>query len=145
MLFRSREHYYQLHKTKDKRYRSKIANAPDGGGAKYFGSAKSGCPIVEGFDDKREKIMRRAIRYQYAQNPMLFRLLRDTENAKLIEQAPWDDFFGNGRDGKGKNIHGKLHMEFRDNPMTKEELAKYRPDIHLSDLSYYEFIKGKLE
>jgi Uncharacterized protein conserved in bacteria len=145
MLFRSREHYYQMHKTKDKNFRAKIANASDGGQAKYWGSAKSGCPIVEDFDSKREKIMRRAMRYQYAQNPMLVRLLRDTENAKLVEQAPWDDYFGNGRDGKGKNVHGKLHEEYRDNPMTKEELVKYRPDVRLSDLSYYPFIKGKIE
>lgn len=143
VLFRSREHYYQAHKTKDKQFRAKIINAVDGSKAKYWGSAKSGCPIVEDFDEKRASIMRQAIRYQYHQNPMLMRWLKETGKATLIEEAPWDDYFGTGRNGDGKNVHGKLLMEFRDgNKGSGIEIIRYRQaNTELSELYFYEAAK----
>lgn len=139
VLFPHREAYYQAHKTKDKHFRAKIINALDASRAKYFGSAKSGCPIVDGFDKGREALMRKAIRYQMVQNPLLRRLLRDTGNAKLIEKAPWDDFFGTGRDGKGKNVHGKLLMEFRDEFSDNDSAEYHIPARKLHEsLSFYQ-------
>lgn len=134
ILFPNREAYYQAHKTKEAEQRAKIINALDPYKSKYFGSAKSGCKIIEGFDDKRERIMRKAIRYQMAQNPTLSRLLLATKGT-LIEEAPWDDYFGSGRDGDGKNIHGKLLMEYRAKPPTD---PKYKmEDVRPKDLHFY--------
>lgn len=140
VLFRSREHYYQAHKTKDKTFRAKIINAKDGATAKYWGSAKSGCPIIEDFDKRRSSIMRQAIRFQYHQNPMLVRWLKDTGKATLIEEAPWDDYFGTGRNGDGKNVHGKLLMEFRDDEKgVGVDITLYRQaHTSLEDLHFYE-------
>lgn len=139
VLFRSREHYYQAHKTKDKHYRAKIINAVDGAKAKYWGSAKSGCPIVEDFDKKRSKIMREAIRFQMHQNPMLMRWLADTGKATLIEEAPWDEYFGTGRNGEGKNVHGKLLEEFRSAPDgVGKDIVLYRQShTSIKDLYFY--------
>lgn len=142
VLFPHREAYYQAHKTKDKTFRAKIVNSLEGGRAKYFGSAKSGCPIIEGFDKRREAIMREAIRYQMTQQTILRRLLRDTRDATLIEDAYWDDFFGSGRDGKGKNIHGKLLMEFRDTFSDSESGEYQAPAPKIYDkLSFYPYIQ----
>lgn len=136
VLFKSAEHYYHAHKTKNKTFRAKIINAFDWSKAKYFGSAKAGCPIVEGFDADREKIMLRGVAHKFAQNPILLRLLKDTGNAELVEDASWDEFFGTGRDGKGKRKLTKILAQVR--AMSPEELAKYRPDAHLDDLKFYE-------
>ncbi len=143
VLFRSREHFYQAHKTKDKKFRAKIINAVDGAKAKYWGSAKSGCPIVEDFDSKRAVIMRQAIRFQFHQNPLLLRWLQETGKATLIEEAPWDDYFGTGRDGNGKNVHGKLLMEFRDDAKgVGIDIVKYRQaHTSISELKFYEVAK----
>lgn len=143
VLFRSREHYYQAHKTKDKTFRSLIINAHEGSRAKYFGSAKSGCPIVEGFDARRKDIMREAIRYQFHQNPLLQRWLVETGDAKLIEEAPWDDYFGTGRNGDGKNIHGKLLMEHRDDEKGPGvAITKYRmAHVKQEELYFYAEVK----
>lgn len=144
LLFKTREHYYQFHKTRDKHYRSLIINALDPSRAKYFGSAKSGCPIVEDFDSKREDIMREAIRYQMHQNPLLLSLLKQTEGYKLIEEAPWDDYFGTGRNGDGKNVHGKLLMEFRDDSKgVGVQITKYRQShTTLKELTFYVEVKN---
>lgn len=140
VLFPNREAYYQAHKTKSKEYRSKIINSRDPSRSKYFGSAKSGCPIVEGFDDNRKKIMRKAIQYQFPQNLVLMNLLMSTGKAELVELAPWDDYFGTGRDGEGKNVHGKLLMEFRDDHEKYGSNAKLAFTKH-SDLYFYPVVK----
>lgn len=140
VLFPNREAYYQAHKTKDKNFRSKIINQMDPSRSKYFGAAKSGCPIIEGFDPKRKDIMREAIRYQMTQNPLLNRLLNFTGKAKLIEEAPWDEYFGTGRDGKGKNIHGKLLQEHRDE-FTDNDLGPYLIEYSNVELKVYPYIQ----
>lgn len=134
VLFRSVEHYYQVHKTKNKQFRAKILNAPDGSKAKYWGSAKAGCPIEDGFDARREKIMRQGLRYKFAQNPALRFLLDSTSKYKLVEDAPWDDFFGTGKDGKGKNVMGRLLEELRD---TNYDIEQYTPRVRAADLKVY--------
>lgn len=136
VLFPNREAYYQAHKTKSKEFRSKIINSRDPSRSKYFGSAKSGCPIVEDFDDGRKALMRKAIQYQFPQNILLMNLLIGTGSATLVELAPWDDFFGTGRNGDGQNVHGKLLMEFRDNHEQYGKHAKlaFTP---ASDLYFY--------
>lgn len=136
VLFPTREAYYQAHKTKSKEARSKIINSPDPYKSKYWGSAKSGTEIIEGFDAKRKQIMREAIRYQMAQNPLLLKLLLATGDATLIEHAPWDDYFGRGRDGDGKNVHGKLLMEYR-SEYKKHQKAYSMSDVDAEDLYYY--------
>lgn len=145
VLFKSREHYYQAHKTKDKHFRSLIINAGESSRAKYFGSAKSGCPIVEDFDKGRSKLMREAIRYQFHQNALLLRWLKETEGATLIEEAPWDDYFGTGRDGNGKNVHGKLLMEFRDDEAgLGKKITQYRmAHVTLDEVYFYVEVKNK--
>ena len=32
---------------------------------------------------------------------------------ELVEKSRWDSFWGNGRDKKGRNMLGKLHMKLR--------------------------------
>jgi ribA/ribD-fused uncharacterized protein len=125
ILFQTAEHYYQAHKTKDPRELALIINANGGSQARYFGSAKSGCNIIEDFDSKRKKIMQKVARYKYAQNPLLAEMLIRTKG-KLVELAPWDDYFGSGRDGDGKNVHGRiltaLRKELKEDP---DSIKKY--------------------
>lgn len=140
VLFPHREAYYQAHKTKDKVQIAKIVNSLDGSRAKYFGSAKGGARIIDNFDSKRKDIMREAIRYQMTQNPLLRALLYSTGNAKIVEEAPWDDYFGNGRDGNGKNVHGKLLREYRDEGIPEDERDTYKPKTKRNDLHFYPYV-----
>jgi len=41
------------------------------------------------------------------------KILKDTKNAELKENAPWDSWWGIGRNEKGKNMLGKALMDIR--------------------------------
>lgn len=113
VLFKSLEHYYQAHKTKNVDEVLKILKTYDPFKAKYFGSAKGGATIRKNFDSKRKVIMSRGLKYKYAQNPTLLQMLLKTKGT-LAEDSPWDSYFGLGNDGEGQNINGKLQTELRD-------------------------------
>jgi len=60
------------------------------------------------------------VRARFSQHEDLKRLLLDTGDAKLVEHTTNDDYWGDGGDGSGKNMLGRLLMEVR------EELRKER-------------------
>ena len=63
-------------------------------------------------------VMYDAIRAKFTQHAELRQLLLDTQDAKIIEHTENDDYWGDGGDGKGKNMLGKILMKVR------EELKK---------------------
>ena len=58
-------------------------------------------------------IMKEVLRAKFRDEKLRL-LLEKTGNKRLVHVAPWDGFWGLGRDGKGKNMLGKLLMEVRD-------------------------------
>jgi ribA/ribD-fused uncharacterized protein len=57
-------------------------------------------------------IMLDLLRLKYAL-PRYHRLLQETGNVILIENAPWDPYWGAGKNGKGRNALGRLLMKVR--------------------------------
>lgn len=51
---------------------------------------------------------------QHPQHSDLTQLLLDTKDAKIIEHTENDDYWGDGGDGKGKNMLGKILMKVRE-------------------------------
>jgi N-glycosidase YbiA len=67
----------------------------------------------------REEIMYKALRAKFSQHPRLRKLLLDTGSHDLIEDSPFDEYWGSGGlYANGKNRLGVLLMELR------EELRK---------------------
>lgn len=64
-------------------------------------------------EQRRVKIMRGIIRLKAAQNPDVRAALLNTGDRLLVEDSPWDNFWGRGRNGQGRNVLGKLWMELR--------------------------------
>jgi hypothetical protein len=58
--------------------------------------------------------MRKAIRAKFDQHPNLKQLLMSTGNAILMENSPYDDYWGIGPHGDGSNWLGHLLMELRE-------------------------------
>lgn len=58
-------------------------------------------------------IMGEILRKKFAPGTPLAEALMRTGHARLIEDAPWDSYWGNGRDGRGQNIMGRLLMKIR--------------------------------
>ena len=59
-------------------------------------------------------IMRRADIAKFEQNPDLRTALLDTRDAELIEDSPFDAYWGTGPDGQGANWAGRVLMEIRE-------------------------------
>ena len=121
------EHYYQFHKSLDPQYRQAIRDcatpgeakqlsaSPDRSGmgaAKSWFRANSQLPREDWMAVKRD-IMRKADRAKYDQHPDLAARLLMTGEAEIVEDSPYDDFWGVGRDGAGENWAGRILMEVR--------------------------------
>ncbi|NTX10093.1 NADAR family protein [Myxococcus sp. CA056] len=59
-------------------------------------------------------VMREAVRAKFTQHEDLARLLLETGDAKLVEHTDQDDYWGDGGDGRGKNMLGRILMEIRE-------------------------------
>lgn len=70
-------------------------------------------PLRVDWDDVRIPLMLHILRAKFS-NPGLMQELQDTGTSYLVHQAPWDNFWGNGRDQRGTNQLGKLLMAIRE-------------------------------
>ena len=67
------------------------------------------------WEEVKVDIMHKALLAKFTQHRDLRQLLLDTQNRRLIEHSPYDNFWGNGGDDRGQNQLGLLLMEVRDN------------------------------
>ena len=59
-------------------------------------------------------VMREAVRAKFTQHEDLRELLLSTGDAKLVEHTEDDAFWGDGGDGRGQNMLGRILMGVRD-------------------------------
>jgi N-glycosidase YbiA len=111
------EHFYQAQKSDHPGYRTAIRNAVSPGMAKRLAAPpdaprrvsqqswfrKHGTLPRADWADVKLDIMRRADWAKFSQNPPLAALLRATGTADLIEDSPFEPFWGSGKDGSGEN------------------------------------------
>lgn len=57
--------------------------------------------------------MTELLRAKVEQNEDVRECLLKTDKKQLIENSPWDSFWGCGPDGKGQNWSGKILMEIK--------------------------------
>lgn len=106
------EHYFQAQKFDDPAYRERIRIAHTPREAKVLGQTRK-VPIRSDWENVKETIMKRALQLKF-QDARLRSLLLSTKNRPLIEDSPYDRYWGIGADGKGRNRLGILLMEVRD-------------------------------
>jgi ribA/ribD-fused uncharacterized protein len=106
------EHYFQAQKFEDTNYRERIRGAHSPMDAKTLGQTRK-ISIRPDWESVKEAVMKKALRLKF-QNPRLRSLLLSTKHRMLVEDSPYDRYWGAGRDGKGKNRLGVLLMEIRD-------------------------------
>ena len=108
------EHYFQAQKfigSDLTEYRERIRAAGSPGHAKSLGRTQKH-PIRRDWDDIREEIMLHALRQKFA-HPKLREVLLATKNRELVENSPFDTYWGIGRNGNGQNRLGVLLMQVR--------------------------------
>ncbi len=62
----------------------------------------------------KETIMRKAILAKFQAHPEIKKILIETENEIIIENSPFDHYWGIGQNGEGQNRLGILLMELRE-------------------------------
>lgn len=106
------EHYFQAQKFSDKNYQQKIRQANSPMLAATLGRDRKQ-KLRKDWESVKVQIMRKALIAKFQQHHDLRALLIGTGDAKLIEHTENDMYWGDGGDGKGKNMLGRLLMEIR--------------------------------
>jgi hypothetical protein len=104
------EHYYQAQKSLDPQIQMNVRMSSRPGIAAKLGQS---CPLREDWEHVKDDIMRKAVRAKVDQHADVRQLLLDTGDAVLVEHTPRDSYWGDGGDGSGKNMLGKILMEIR--------------------------------
>lgn len=106
------EHYFQAQKFSDPDYRELIRLASTAKQAKTLGRTRT-VRLRADWEEVKDDIMRHALLEKF-QHTDLKELLLGTDGRLLIENSPFDSYWGCGPDGDGKNRLGVLLMEVRE-------------------------------
>ncbi len=107
------EHFYQAQKFENQAYQEKIRNAESPMKAAELGRSRKE-RILKNWETKKDNVMYEAVKAKFTQHTDLRQLLLDTENARIVEHTENDAYWGDGGDGKGKNMLGKILMRVRE-------------------------------
>jgi len=105
------EVFYCYCKSEDKDYRRLIRLNNNGFNCKKLGKT---IELRENWNEIKIKVMKYALDLKFS-NEKMKALLLSTGEEELVENSPWDEFWGCGRNGEGLNWLGRLLMEIRDN------------------------------
>lgn len=119
--WKSSEHYYQFKKFEktDPQYALRIKNAPTAEEAKILSMENDHYPVY--WDNIKVDVLRKAVMIKFQSYPELEDLLLSTGDEELIEANQDDAFWGEGKDGSGKNMMGRILMETREYLRSKKQ------------------------
>lgn len=112
-VWKSTEHYYQFRKFErsDPAYAQRIKEAPTPRDAKILSLQNNN--YSKDWDSMKVDLLKEAVRRKFESYPKLEELLLSTGEEELIEANQDDCFWGEGKDGSGKNMMGRILMEVR--------------------------------
>lgn len=112
-IWSTTEHYFQAQKFNDPNYQEKIRKAKTPNVAAILGRDRKQ-KIRNDWDSIKCNIMKKALLAKFTQHEILQELLRNTGKAKLIEHTENDNYWGDGGNGKGRNMLGTILMDIRE-------------------------------
>ena len=112
IIYPTVEHYFQSNKTDspDESFEILMADTPKK--AKLLGRYVE--YLKDGWDIRRNKYMYDGVRAKFSQNPKLKQYLLETGEKRLVENSIYDEYWGIGRTGDGRNMAGKILMKVRE-------------------------------
>lgn len=110
------EHFYQAAKFfgTDPEWAVQVAAAPSPRKSRDMGNDRSHPIHPKWASGESVKVMLRVLLEKARQHPEVLAALKATGNELIAERADWDSYWGDGPDGNGKNMLGKLWMIVRD-------------------------------
>ena len=76
-------------------------------------------PLRRDWESVKVAMMRKAVRAKFTQHDDLRHILLSTGDARIVEHTENDSYWGDGGDGKGKNMLGRILMEIREELQTQ--------------------------
>lgn len=112
--WRTTEHFFQAQKfsTTDPASFDAVWSAATPKEAAAIGRERSR-PLRADWEAVKDDIMRIAVFTKISSYPEIRDLLMGTGEAMIIEDSPYDSYWGSGADGTGRNMLGKILMEAR--------------------------------
>lgn len=107
------EHYFQAQKFPGTEHAETIRREPSSTVAAEMGRDRSK-PLRPDWNSAKDNLMREAVRAKFEQHADIRAVLLATGDALLVEHTEKDAYWGDGGDGSGRNMLGKILMEVRD-------------------------------
>lgn len=121
-LWMTSEHFFQAQKFAGTQYEAAVRDCDGPGDAARMGRDRS-LPLRKDWETVKDDVMREAVMAKFSQHEDLKKTLLSTMDEKLVEHTERDYYWGDGRNGSGKNMLGKILME------TRQLLSKHRSDL----------------
>ncbi len=107
------EHYFQAQKYAGTPREDEIGHAKTPSEAANLGRSRKH-PLRPDWESAKDDLMREAVYAKFTQHSELRELLLSTGDATLVEHTENDCYWGDGGDGSGKNMLGRILMEIRE-------------------------------
>lgn len=111
------EHYFQAKKFTGTEFEEEIRQAKSPMIAARMGRHR-GKPLRADWERVKDEVMRQAVLAKFTQHADLREMLLATGDAVLVEHTKNDSYWGDGGDGRGRNMLGQILVSVR------EELRK---------------------
>jgi N-glycosidase YbiA len=106
------EHYFQAQKFAGTPHEEAVRLADSPMTAAKMGRERSR-PLRSDWESVKDDIMREAVLAKFEQHSKLLSLLLSTGDAEIVEHTKNDAYWGDGGDGSGKNMLGRILVEVR--------------------------------
>src|SRR5262249_35058274 len=106
------EHYFQAQKFAEAEHQEAIRAAKSPMIAARMGRDRKR-PLRRDWESVKDAVMHRAVLAKFTQHAALREQLHPTGEATLVEHTERDRYWGDGGDGSGKNMLGRILMDFR--------------------------------
>jgi N-glycosidase YbiA len=107
------EHYFQAKKFEGTHHETELRKASSAMEVAKMGRDRKR-PLRADWEQVKDDIMRTAVRAKFTQHKSLQEILLSTGDAILVEHTVNDSYWGDGGDGSGKNMLGKILVEIRE-------------------------------
>ncbi|MEJ2610420.1 MAG: NADAR domain-containing protein [Candidatus Thiodiazotropha sp.] len=111
------EHYFQAMKFESASDQNEIRKAKTPMEAARKGRDRKR-KLKRNWESIKDNVMRDAVAAKFDQHNDLKQLLLSTKDRMLVEHTENDDYWGDGGNGKGKNMLGRILIEIRANLRT---------------------------
>lgn len=111
-LWPTSEHYFQAQRFADPARKEEIRRAPRPGIAARLGRDRAK-KLRRDWESVKVSVMRETVLAKFSQHPELRASLLATGDALIVEHTERDAYWGDGGDGSGRNLLGRILMETR--------------------------------